>query len=134
MGDRLFMAHELTLDPEAGLARVSFSGHPRYQEIAQALAAVVEDGAFIAERRLWDLRVSGLSLTYAELQRIGAIAQTHDSGRGGRTAVLVSRDVDYGQARVFHVYRETERNPVRVFRDEKKALAWLMEEEEDQEG
>lgn len=121
--------YDLTLDQDTGLARISFSVRARYEQVEKALSAVVEDGDFIADRRLWDFRESGLSLTNAELQRIGAIAQAYSSDGRGRTAVLVSRDVDYGQARVFHVYRETPGNPVRVFRDEAEALAWLMEEE-----
>lgn len=126
------MSYELVLDEELGLARVTFRGSPRYDEVAAALHAVVEEGSFIATRRLWDLRECRLFLTNEEIQKIGELAQSYDDGPQ-RTAVLVQRQVDYGQGRVFHAYRESESTRVRVFWSEDEALAWLLHEG-DEEG
>lgn len=121
------MAYELDLDETTGLARVTFLGSPRYRDVADALRAVVRDGAFIAPRRLWDLRSSDLFLSHEEIQKIGELAQSFDTGPQ-RTAILVDRQVDYGQGRVFHAYRQTETTDVRVFWSEDEAVAWLLDE------
>lgn len=119
------MPFELSVDQELGLARGTFSGAPRYEDVMGGLRQVLKDDGFVVPRRLWDLRGCQLFLTNDEIREIGEVAQAHDTS-WGRTAVLVDRDVDFGQARVFHAYRESENNPVQVFRSEEEALAWLL--------
>jgi hypothetical protein len=120
------MPFELTLDRERDLVRITFSADPLVRgEVMEALEAVVEEGRFVAPRRLWDLRESPLSLKNPEIKAIGEAAQAYDDGPSW-TAVVVARDVDYGQARVFHAYRENELNETQVFRDVEEAVAWLL--------
>ena len=57
--------------------------------------------------------------------RGGAIS---DKIEGRKGALLAPKDVDYGMARVFQVFSETESFPleVEVFRDLNTAQKWLM--------
>ena len=43
-----------------------------------------------------------------------------------RVAFVTIRDVDFGLARIFEVYREHPATSFRVFRDYDEAMAWAM--------
>jgi len=78
---------------------------------------------------LWDFsRGSMRVMTPEDLRVIAARAlpYTHVR-RGGRTAILCARDVDFGMARMFQAFAEILAAPfdLMVFRDGDQARAWL---------
>lgn len=96
-------------------------------EIAEA---VLRDPAF--ERgmnSLWDLRKADIGRIQAEdLRRIGAHRRRIAPERGPhKTALLVDSDVSFGLARMYGALSERPPQSIEVFRDYRRALAWLEE-------
>ena len=75
---------------------------------------------------LWDLRAltKGPDST-AELQQAVDLAQTSEVWRESRLAVVVTRDLDYGIARMFGAFANRLDIEYEVFRDERAAREWL---------
>jgi hypothetical protein len=78
---------------------------------------------------LWDFREGSLAdLSRADLQRIVKRgAPFADRRKGGRTAIVCSREVDYGLSRMFQSFASVQHIPfeIKVFRDIQEARKWL---------
>ena len=81
---------------------------------------------------LWDLRRGSLAaISSQSIQMIVSAGAPHAHRRqGGRTAIVSSRDLDFGLSRMFQTIAELEHVPfeIRVFRDLNAAMAWLRNE------
>jgi hypothetical protein len=83
-----------------------------------------EDPAFDPTfRQLCDLRNVTRITTSVETLRY--LAQSPIFQPGAKRAFVVGREVDFGLARLFQAYSETEGQTVEVFRDMSEAEAWL---------
>ncbi len=79
---------------------------------------------------LWDFRDANINLRLDGIHQILRFLDSHQKQRGvGREAILVSRDVDFGQGRMVESYTDTSPFTLRVFRDRDEALAWLHSED-----
>ena len=82
---------------------------------------------------LWDFRKGSMAqLLSGDLERIADNAVLHSEKRaGGKTAIVVSRDLEYGLARVLDTLRDIRKLPyqIEVFRSVEEANQWLDEEE-----
>ena len=82
---------------------------------------------------LWDLSMGSMALlSSGDLERIADYANLHSEKRaGGKTAVVVSRDLEYGLSRVLDTLRDIRKVPLQleVFRSMEEAYQWLNEEE-----
>ena len=78
---------------------------------------------------LWDFREGSLAgLSSADLQLlIERGAPFADSRKGGRTAIVCSKEVDYGLSRMFQIFASLRYVPfeVQVFRSTQEARKWL---------
>jgi len=75
---------------------------------------------------VWDFRKMRRTWTVDEIRLLTGYLVAHVEERGpGKAAVLVSRDVDYGMARVAQAFTGDIPRPLEVFRDPDAAEAWL---------
>lgn len=106
-----------------------FKGHGTItaDEIVDALVEFYRSGSTL--NALWDLAEADLTaIRGGEIDRIITTAKDHAHEReGGKTAILVSREVDFGIARRYEITSETRQHPIShyVFRDRDEALKWL---------
>lgn len=81
---------------------------------------------------LWDLRQgSAADISFDEVwEMVEGIRQwgAERPNFGGRTAILVTSDVNYGMARIYASLADQLPRQTRVFRSESEALAWLQEQ------
>jgi len=96
-------------------------------DIVAALERVYADPQFAYGMNvLCDLRDARPDLTAGDIRRIVDFVSRNREARGaGRSAVVASRDVDYGMARIAQVYLEPLGVELAVFRDMQQAARWL---------
>jgi hypothetical protein len=74
------------------------------------------------------LGVSGIGLTAEGYQQLALLlARQQERLRGGRVAMVATRDVVYGVFRMWELQREGVGYTVRVFRELEAAREWLFE-------
>ena len=82
---------------------------------------------------LWDYRKGSLArVSSVDLERMVDYVTVHSEKRaGGKTAIVVSRDLESGLSRVLDTLRDISRVPFQLqdFRSMEKANQWLDEEE-----
>jgi hypothetical protein len=76
---------------------------------------------------LWDVRDATIvHLSTDDLQALARFSHELRSVRGGgRAAILVSRDADFGVARMFQAYADAFPWETMVFRDLVETIEWL---------
>ena len=121
------MKYEISIDHARDFAVVTVHGEATFDGLMEVYEALAVDGQFSVRKRLWDLRDATVAMTTAELERLGHEGQARDNQRSSRAAVVASRDVDFGLARVNEVYRASSSTEMRVFRDLEEAREWLTE-------
>lgn len=123
------MAVTTRFDPEIGARVHRVNGPVHFPDIRRALKEVYEAEDYDPETPvLWDLREADATPFSADdVRRLSEfVAQYRRSPAHSRAALLVSRDVDFGLARMYeqvHEIRAT--GEVAVFRDYDEAVAWL---------
>ena len=74
---------------------------------------------------VWDFRDAQLNTSGAEVLELAQYINAQQRSPGPmRVAFVTSRDVDYGQVRIFEAYREQPPTEVQVFRDFDAAVNW----------
>lgn len=76
---------------------------------------------------LWDIREAIISSFFsADVQAVRDFVSKHwGTGGKSRAALVVSKDVDFGLARMYQILSESKTlSPVQVFRDFDEALNW----------
>jgi hypothetical protein len=78
---------------------------------------------------LWDFRaIEGIRVSSKELYEIILFIKRHKSKRPqGKTALVSSKDIDFGLSRVSQAYADYEKLPweMKAFRSMKEALKWI---------
>ena len=116
-------------DPIRGFVRIRVRGKLAMQEVQRSQAEV--SAAHPRLHRLWDLREADIGDWTAAAIRsaIEAMAARTfgEQGVGIRVAGLMTRDLDFGVGRMFESMA-TDALPMRgaVFRDEARAMEWLL--------
>jgi len=82
------------------------------------------------KRVLWDLsNASVASITADHVSQIAYLSlENEDVMKGGKTAVVASKDIDFGLARSFEAQTAGEQRDLMVFRTYKEAAEWLEAE------
>ncbi len=115
-----------------GLVTHRGSGDLSISEIEEAFEARLQDPEYCAGMRvLWDCRESHIAnFSAAELTGLVKYNADHQESRGGgRSAIVVSRDADYGVGRMFQSYAEQLPWETMLFRDLNSAMRWLAKDE-----
>jgi hypothetical protein len=98
------------------------------EEIEAALEARLEDPIFQPGMKvLWDCRNASIAaLSNERIERLIEHNFQHQEARGsGMSAIVASRDLDYGIGRIFQAYADGLPWDTMVFRDLDSALNWL---------
>jgi hypothetical protein len=83
------------------------------------------------KNELWDMRaITGNRISSDELRQVTFFTKQYSHKRtGGKTAMVMNSDLDYGLGRMSETFAETEDLPweIRIFRSMDEALAWMDE-------
>lgn len=123
------MSIEIDLESLEGIAVGTATG---LLSLADAQSAAVKMWQVIRGPRylmLWDLRQAQLDFEVSDVRDLAAFAT--DRARSGeiRSAYVVAGDLEFGFARMFEVFRESEGVKSCVFRDWQSAIDWLRQDD-----
>ena len=112
------------------------SGDFIFEELMAALENVYKDPEFNPElNSIWDLSgVRDIQLVQPkQIQKLVAFVSQQRSIHGRiKTAIVVTKKIDFGIARVYELSLEAEsNNEVMVFKSLDKALTWIKEDNND---
>ena|ERR1043165_1118465 len=118
-----------TLEAESDLTVITVVGKVDAEQIASQIISFLTGEP--TQLVLWDIREGSLvSLSSNDLQMIVKRgAQFADRRKGGRTAIVCSKDLDYGLSRMFQAFASLQHIPfeIDVFRNLEEAREWLNE-------
>jgi len=119
------MTFSLRIEPESGIAIATCSGVLCIADAKQGAEAVWGTPEWSGRSVVCDLRSAQLDLAAAEIRDTARFILEHQPETPpSRVAVVTSRDLEFGLARMFEVFREDRVNEVEIFRDYGEALAW----------
>ena len=119
------------IDVERNLVLTTASGTLTDDDVLQLKARLVRDPDFrpgmkelsdIRNITRLDVTADGIQAMVEQDQRDRAVVASH------RLALVVSKDLDFGMARMYQTLTESTMKNVGVFRDIDKANAWLQSE------
>ena len=107
------------------------TGEPSFQEGMAAFKKFYEGKT--TQNALWDFRKASLARVSAkEIKAIFDYIKQHVEKRvGGKTAILVSKDLEYGMSRMVQAFTKLKDIPIEIeiFRSIEEAIQWLGKEE-----
>lgn len=107
------------------MAIVSCTGALDRDDARDAAQALWSTGAWSGRCALWDFRGARFDVSPDDVRGIAMFILRHQPDPPpAKMAFVVDRDVDYGMARIFEVFREDPRTEFRVFMDFEEAIAW----------
>ena len=116
-----------SLEADSDLTIVTVVGEVNAEQVVNQIISFLTGGP--TRLVLWDIREGSLaSLSSKDLKMIlKRGAQFADRRRGGRTAIVCSREVDYGLGRMFQTLASLQHIPfeINVFRNLEEAVEWL---------
>ena len=120
------MAAFYKIDKERRLVMSTGSGVLTLADLMAHQEKLLADPDFSPDfSQLWDLtNITEVELTSKDVHRL---AQRSIFSPDSRRAILVSRDLVFGLARMFEIYRDIlGENGIRVFRNLDDALEWVL--------
>jgi len=119
------MPFSLSFEPEKGLVIAVCSGALNVHDALMGVAVFWNSPEWSGMPVVWDLRTAQLDIKGTDVQEIARfVLQRQPETPSPRVAFVTGRDVDYGLARMFQVYRQHPSTQVRVFRDYEEAVSW----------
>ncbi len=124
------MKVETQIDTKNNLRIHTITGKFNLAELLKVLASIYDSSKQNLEMEvLWDLRkAEGIgSLERQHLDKIvNMVSQNWEASKPRRAALVVSRLVDFGLARMYEMQMESlSNNEIRVFNDFEEAMHWL---------
>jgi len=114
------------------MAIATCSGVLRLSDAKEGAAALWKTPGWLGKAAVWDFREAGFDISSSDAQSIAQfVIANQPATPPKRVAFVTRRDVDFGMARVFEVYREDPRTAFRVFRDFEAAIRWARAAETD---
>ena len=119
------MAVLIQIEPETGMAIATCSGVLRVSDAKEAAAALWKTPGWSGKSAVWDFREAHFAVSSSEIREVAQfISRYQPAPPPARVAWVTPRDVDFGLARIFEVFREDPRTDFRVFRDYDEAVSW----------
>jgi hypothetical protein len=107
------------------MAIATGSGVLRLDDAVEAASALWRTPGWRGRSVVWDLREGRFDISSADAETAAQfVLRRQPSPPPRRVAFVTGRDVDFGMARVFEVYRQSEATEFRVFRDYDEAVTW----------
>ena len=120
----------LTIRIEAGtgLAIATATGVLNRGDAQESTRALWNTPGWNGKAVVWDFREGEFDLSAEEIRGIARYVLDHQPKESpAKVAFVVKRDVDFGMARMFEVYRDQPGTEFRVFRNCEEALNWARE-------
>ena len=119
------MPISVEVEPTDGIAIVSATGDLTRRDAEGAAAALWKTPYWDGQIAVWNFEEARFDLSPADARSIARFVLEHQpSPPPRRMAFVTPRDVDFGMARIFEVFRQDEATDFRVFREFEEALAW----------
>lgn len=126
------MTVSIQIEPETGMAIATCSGILRLSDAQEGATALWKTPGWLGRSVVWDFREAQFDMSSTDTQIIAQfIFRQQPATPPLKTAFVTQRDVDFGMARVFEVYRQDPRTVFRVFRDYEEAICWARSLEPD---
>lgn len=110
---------------ESGIVLATCSGALGLDDAKEGALAVWEKPEWRGKPLVWDFRSAQLNVRAPEVRLLAMfILGRQPSPPPSRVAFVTARDVDFGFARMFEVYREHPSTEVQAFRDYDEAVSW----------
>lgn len=121
------MPIDCEIDSEAGIVYTTIVGQVSANEVIEKLAAVITSTGYRPGfNGLIDLTKSSYTPKGNEVRQIAQLLVSHNARIGhSRSALVVSRDLGYGLARMFQEMADESVIETRIFRDMTEARTWL---------
>ena len=119
------MAISYDIDRQADLTVFAAQGRLSGKEVEQAIAEFYESGP--TTKVLWDINQASVAhFNERDLRRIVRFISDRAGVRpGGKTAIVTSRDSDFGVSRMGEAFAHDTPLEFRIFRSREQALLWL---------
>ena len=115
------------VDHEKQLTVKTVTGNPSFEESMTAFRQFYEGN--LTRKVLWDFRKASLSrISSNHIEIILDYIRQHAEKRaGGKTAILISKDLEYGMSRMIQSLIELKGIPIEteIFRSIEEAVHWL---------
>ena len=119
------MSVSIQVDPASGMAICTCSGVMGLTDGREGVSAIWNTPGWLGKSAVWDFREAEFDFSTADVRELAEFIFRHQRTPPPlRIAFVVRRDVDFGMARMFEVFREDPRTAFRVFRDYEEALCW----------
>lgn len=120
------MPISIEIEPVSGIAIVRATGVLTRIDAEEAATALWKAPGWNGEAAVWDFAPARFDITPADTRSIAQfILANQPSPPPRKMAFVTPRDVDFGMARMFEVFREDSVTEFRVFRELGEALAWI---------
>jgi len=116
----------IRIEPESGIAIATCSGVLRPKDAQEGVAALWNNPSWLGKAAIWDFREAEFDLSAPDARGLAQfVLERQPETPPERVAFVTQRDVDYGMARMFEVFREDPLTEFSVFRDYDEALSWV---------
>ncbi len=122
------MPIEIQVDESRELIVLYCTGNLSKDNLESALTDHYQENP--GRKTLWDLRQARLNLTGPETEELARsitplATENEHLHPGGKTAYLVSTDLDFGLARMYQSYSAESPAVLHIFRKWEEAISWL---------
>ena len=101
------------------------SGVLRLNDAQEGAAALWKTPGWLGRSAVWDFREAQFDVSSSDAREIAQfILQQQPEVPPEKMAFVTHREVDFGMARMFAVYREESHTAVSIFRDYDEAIRW----------
>jgi len=126
------MAVSIRVEPASGMAIGTCSGVLGLTDAREGVSALWKTPGWLGESAVWDFREAQFDFSTTDMRELAEFIFGHQPTPPPlRVAFVTRREVDFGMARMFEVFREDPRTAFRVFRDYEEALRWARSPELD---
>lgn len=126
------MPAKVSLDFETGIWTIELTGALDAKEVAEAVGSMVRSPDYQRSApRLYDVREVEDSIETPDLRSLAHRPEFIDNVENARSAIVATRDLTFGIARMYQTWMDDQPVRVRVFRDVDEARAWLTGESSD---
>ena len=121
------MPFSLQLEPASGVVVGTCTGMLNASDARKGATTFWANPDWSGRPVVWDFRAAQFDIHAPEIRDIAQfILENQPPAPPPRVAFVTTRDVDFGLARIFEVYREHPTTSFRVFRDLDEAMSWAM--------
>ena len=119
------MTVSIQIEPETGMAIATCFGVLRLCNAQESATALWKTPGWSGRSVVWDFREAQFDISSSDTQNIAQFIFTQQPATPpSKVTFVIQRDLDFGMARVFDVYREDPRTEFQIFRDFEEAVCW----------